>query len=312
MRFWFARDSEVPIREQLVTQVVLGILCHDLAPGERLPSTRELARRFNIHANTISAGYRELEQQKWVELRHGSGVFVRKTKPDAAGSPDLALDELIANLFRSARELGIPLATVRSRLRNRLALQPPDHFLVIEPDEELRGIVVEELRQAVSLRVEGADLAVCRQRERLLGAVPVALPSKSETVRKRLPPGTELLTLQVRSIPGSLAKWTPARSDVLVGIASRWPRFLSSARTMLIAAGLHPDTLVLRDARKRGWDNGLAQAKAIVSDTLTARLLPDGPLKIVFSLVDESSLSELRRFESFVNDGRMRANSSAL
>ncbi len=45
MQFWFAHGVEVTLREQLVTQVILGILCHDLHPGERLPSTRELARR---------------------------------------------------------------------------------------------------------------------------------------------------------------------------------------------------------------------------------------------------------------------------
>ena len=47
MQLWFARGSEVSIREQLVTQVILGILSDDLAPGQRLPSTRELARRFH-------------------------------------------------------------------------------------------------------------------------------------------------------------------------------------------------------------------------------------------------------------------------
>ena len=55
MRFWFARNSEVPIREQVVTQVVLGILCGELTPGERLPSTREPARGFKLHANTSIA-----------------------------------------------------------------------------------------------------------------------------------------------------------------------------------------------------------------------------------------------------------------
>jgi DNA-binding transcriptional regulator YhcF (GntR family) len=48
MQLWFARGSEVTIREQLVTQVVLGILSDDLVPGQRLPSTRELARRFRL------------------------------------------------------------------------------------------------------------------------------------------------------------------------------------------------------------------------------------------------------------------------
>jgi len=40
MRLWFAHSSEVPIYRQLVTQVVLAILCGDLKPGDRLPSTR--------------------------------------------------------------------------------------------------------------------------------------------------------------------------------------------------------------------------------------------------------------------------------
>jgi DNA-binding transcriptional regulator YhcF (GntR family) len=41
MRFWISHASEVPIREQLATQIVLAILSQDLKPGTRLPSTRE-------------------------------------------------------------------------------------------------------------------------------------------------------------------------------------------------------------------------------------------------------------------------------
>jgi hypothetical protein len=32
MQLWFAREGEVTIREQLVTQVVLGILSDELVP----------------------------------------------------------------------------------------------------------------------------------------------------------------------------------------------------------------------------------------------------------------------------------------
>ena len=73
MRIWIARHSDVPVREQLVTQIRLGVLSGDLRAGQRLPSTRELARRFHVHANTVSAAYRELEKQRWVESRRGSG-----------------------------------------------------------------------------------------------------------------------------------------------------------------------------------------------------------------------------------------------
>jgi DNA-binding transcriptional regulator YhcF (GntR family) len=83
---------EVSIREQLATQVVLAILSSDLAPGQRLPSTRELGRRFHLHPNTVSAGYRQLERDCWVEFRHGSEVYVRHRKPDGPISPALRLD----------------------------------------------------------------------------------------------------------------------------------------------------------------------------------------------------------------------------
>ena len=38
----FAHGREVSIGEQLATQVLLPILSGDLAPGQHLPSTREL------------------------------------------------------------------------------------------------------------------------------------------------------------------------------------------------------------------------------------------------------------------------------
>src|SRR5215470_4128223 len=120
MRLWLAHHNEVPIREQLVTQVVLGILSDDLPAGHRLPSTRELARRFKVHPNTVSAAYKELEREGWVEFRHGSGIYVRANKPAVPNSPELALEQLIAGLFRSAREMGTPLAAVRARLKKWL------------------------------------------------------------------------------------------------------------------------------------------------------------------------------------------------
>jgi GntR family transcriptional regulator len=180
MQLWFARGSEVSIREQLVTQVVLGILGDDLAPGQRLPSTRELARRFHLHPNTVSAGYRQLARERWVEYRRGSGVFVRANKPDVPLSSAFALDQMIAGLFRSARKQGVSLPILRSRLRQWLELQPPDHFLLIEPDEELRRIVAAEMQQAVNLPVIACGLEDCPRA--FEGSIPVALPNRVATV----------------------------------------------------------------------------------------------------------------------------------
>jgi DNA-binding transcriptional regulator YhcF (GntR family) len=299
MQLWFARESDVSIREQLVTQVVLGILGDDLAPGQRLPSTRELARRFQLHPNTVSAGYRQLARERWVEYRRGSGVFVRASKPEMPPSSALALDQMIASIFRFARKQGIPLPVLRSRLRQWLELQPPDHFLLIEPDEELRRIVLAEIQQAVKLPALSCGLEDCQKM--VEGSIPVALPNRAVTVRQALPDGVELLTLHFRSVPSSLGKWLPAPSGALVGIASKWPEFLKLARTMLNAAGFHPDSLVLRDARKQGWRRGLKQTAAVVCDSVTAKELPAGCRAIPFSLIAESSLDELRRYAEFIS-----------
>jgi DNA-binding transcriptional regulator YhcF (GntR family) len=301
MQLWFAHHSEVSIRDQLVTQIVLAILSDDLAPGQRLPSTRELARRFHLHPNTVSSGYRQLEREQWVELRHGSGVFVRESKPEVSPSSPLALDHLIANMFRSARKAGAPLSSVRARLRQWLELQPPDHFLLIESDEELRRIVAMEMQQAVALPVKSCGLADVQARETIEGAIPVALPSKAKLVRKALPDGTELLTLQVRSVPSSLGEWLPAPRGALVGVASRWPDFLKHARTILIAAGLDSEALVFRDARKPNWYRGLTQTAAVVCDSVVANELPKQCRRILFSLLSESSIAELRRYQEFVS-----------
>jgi DNA-binding transcriptional regulator YhcF (GntR family) len=300
MQLWFARGSDVTIREQIVTQVILGILSDDLGPGQRLPSTRELARRFHLHPNTVSAGYRQLERERWVEFRHGSGVYVREQKPELAPSAAIALDQLIAKLFRSARELGAPLSSVRSRLRYWLEVQPPDYFLLIEPDEDLRQILTAEIGQAVAFPVESCGLRDCPKT--VNGAIPVVLPNRAAAARQALPEGTDLVTLQVRSVPASLAGWLPAPAGTLIGVASSWPNFLKVARTILQAAGFHADALVFRDARKAHWQRGLQQTAVVVCDSVTATQLPTGCRAIPFSLLSEASIIELRHHVEFIRN----------
>lgn len=296
MRLWFSPDSEVPIYRQLVTQVVLAILSGDLQPGERLPSTRELARRFRVHPNTISAGYRQLVREGWAEYRHGSGVFV-KTNVEAPKTPAQILDQHISAFFRAVRELDLPATEVRERVAQWLASPPPDHFLVIDPDPELREILLTEIRQLQTFPVVGASLEDGALPETLRGAIPLCRPSKTKMVQAILPAGIELITLQIRSANAWLAPSLPSLKDQLLGVVSHWPEFLTTARTMLAAAGVNPDLLVLRDTRRPRWTRGLDQTAGIICDVLTAktRNFPAGPRLFVYSLLADSARAELER-----------------
>ena len=302
MRLWLNRTSEVSLREQLTTQVRLGILCRELKAGERLPSTRELARRYGIHANTASAAYKELEEAGWLEFRHGSGVYVSANRPALPQSPELMADELIGDLAVRARKLGIAPQMVRERLLRWLRMEPPARWLVIEPDPELRAIVIAEMEPALSLPVSGCAPEECAQASVIAGAMPVVLPSKAATVRKLLPPGRELTVLEVQPVSPELQarvqRYMPEHAGDLVGIASRWAEFQIVARIMLVAAGLPPECLLVRDASKPGWKRGLSAASAVVCDAVTAAELPRECFALTFKLLSESAIAHLREAES--------------
>ncbi len=306
MRLWLNRTAEVPLREQLITQVVLAILTREVLPGQRLPSTRELARRFGIHPNTASAAYRQLEQDGWLELRHGSGVFVSSARHAASlnpeMSPELIVDRLIGELAARARSMGASDALLRARLLRWLSFEPPARWLVIEPDPELRRIVMLEMEENLALPVTGCDPAHCASPEMLERSIPVVLPSKAEAVRNALPAGTELTVLQVQAITpalqAKLQRYLPEHASDLVGIASRWQEFQRLASLMIMAAGRAQENLLVRDATRPGWKRGLEATTGVICDVVVAQELPKRCFPIVFRLLSESAFAELRALEA--------------
>ena len=293
MRLWLSKNSEVPIREQLVTQIVLGIVSNDLKISERLPSTRDLARRYDIHANTVSAAYRELARRGWVVFRKGSGVYVRARIDDKLD--ELALDQLVSRFFRHLREEGHSLGEIQDAVRRSFSLQRPDHFVLLESDPELREILVAEIATATKVSVKGVGPAEFNQAS-LVGAVPVVLYGHLQQFGDRLDSQTEPLVLHSASVVESMKGQTRPPADALVAIVSRWPEFLKWARTMLVAAGLDADALSFRDARERDWEKGLRSATFVITDSLMAPRIPAGCQIKLFRVLAESSLKEIHEY----------------
>ena len=310
MRLWLNRSAEVPLREQLIAQVVLAILTREVLPGRRLPSTRELARRFGIHPNTASAAYRQLEREGWLELRRGSGVFVARARPTAPLSsemasemaPEMLVDHLIGELAARARRMGASDALLRARLRRWLSFEPPARWQVIEPDPELRRIVMLEMETNLALPVIGCEPAHCASAQVLERSIPVVLPSKAAAVRKLLPAGTELIVLEVHpaspELQAKLERYLPQHASDLVGIASRWREFQRLASTLIVAAGLAQENLLVRDATRPGWKRGLEATTGVICDAVVAQQLPQRCFPIVFRLLSETSLAQLGALEA--------------
>jgi len=240
MRFWITKNSEVPIHEQLVRQVVLAILSEDLPAGDKLPSIRALARRYGIHSNTVSAAYHDLLNQGWLELRRGSGLYVRHPNPGrpAAAEDAHELDVLLTNLLSAARDRGHPPLEVLHRLEQMILPRDYTHIAVIETDPGMVEILQAEIREQVPIPVEAIELS--RLADIPTSGLAVALPTRAAAVRERLPRGIPFMSLRLRSVRGSLEEHTRPAPNTLISIVSGSSDFLRWARAVLIAVGLDP------------------------------------------------------------------------
>src|SRR5258707_12135468 len=73
--------DDLPIYRQIMRQIGDAIAGGRLAPGDRLPSHKELSEQLVIAPLTVKKAYDELEAQGYVESRHGSGTFVSARLP---------------------------------------------------------------------------------------------------------------------------------------------------------------------------------------------------------------------------------------
>lgn len=64
------------LSERLADSIVEIIRDEQLAPGEALASSRDLAKRFDVTTPTVREALRRLEATGIVEFRHGSGTYV--------------------------------------------------------------------------------------------------------------------------------------------------------------------------------------------------------------------------------------------
>lgn len=76
------RESASPLFAQISQQLSQAIARGVLPPGQRLPGSRALAQRLQVHRSTALAAYQDLEAQGWLRTLPSSGTFVSGTLPD--------------------------------------------------------------------------------------------------------------------------------------------------------------------------------------------------------------------------------------
>jgi GntR family transcriptional regulator len=164
VQFHIQPDSDVPASKQLYDQLLFGIASRQFSPGQRLPSTRQLAMQTGLHRNTISKVYNQLEVTGVVESQAGSGIYV-KSLGNESGNTDLSVAEIRQNVqevasqslnkmlihgasLREARELFLAEIDWRLRCGARVFVSVP------QCDIGAGELMTQELQQSLGIPVQ--------------------------------------------------------------------------------------------------------------------------------------------------------------
>ncbi|MFW5940601.1 MAG: PLP-dependent aminotransferase family protein [Chloroflexota bacterium] len=86
--------GSTPLYRQLYTQLREQILHGELAPGNKLPPTRALARRLNLARVTVIQAYDQLQAEGYVRSKRGAGTFVSDKLPlEAQDHEDISIGQ---------------------------------------------------------------------------------------------------------------------------------------------------------------------------------------------------------------------------
>jgi GntR family transcriptional regulator len=111
-------SSGVPITRQILDQIRTQCATGALAPHDRLPSVRELARELAVNQNTILRVYERLTAEGLIERRHGDGTYVApRPSTDQLKAQRELLDAEAERLARRAVALGVGVDDLSDMLR---------------------------------------------------------------------------------------------------------------------------------------------------------------------------------------------------
>ncbi|MFF4617970.1 TetR/AcrR family transcriptional regulator C-terminal domain-containing protein [Nonomuraea jabiensis] len=157
-----------PPYQRIVAEIRARILSGALRPGDRMPSIRQIARRWGVALATATKVMAALRDEGLVETKVGSGAVVssRTTRkqpavpprPRQAGLPKQALnrEQLLRTAIKIADVEGLDAVSMR-RLAAELGAGPMSLYRHVENKDELVTQMVDEVFGEPELPVPGPD-----------------------------------------------------------------------------------------------------------------------------------------------------------
>ena len=121
VEFRVDRSAGMPPYRQLVVQIRDAVRLGWLKPGDRVPTVREVVTSSGVNQNTVLKAYRELELAGVLEIRQGSGTFVKNSVGSADAGALTELQRQLEDWVRIAQAAGLDDEDMQALLSAALA-----------------------------------------------------------------------------------------------------------------------------------------------------------------------------------------------
>ena len=100
-------DSDRPIFIQIIEKIQMDIISGLSAPGDKLPSVRELAQKASVNPNTMQKALSELERTGLVYSQRTSGRYITEDKAMITNLKSTLAKDIVTQFLDNMQRLGI-------------------------------------------------------------------------------------------------------------------------------------------------------------------------------------------------------------
>jgi len=293
MDFKLDRELPIPLGTQLRGLIQYGIGCGQLAPGEQLPSVREMAGQTGVAPMTVARAYEELKSHGLIEGRPGSGTFVadagkpsphaRRDMSDFHRRVDQLIDECVGLNLRPSDLAGL----ISARMAERQSTERPKDVVMLGNFEAATAAYATSIADALggAATVEPATIGMAASdpalRERVAGADLVLTFAHRRHEVVDLFPGTTVAAISF--IPSEATRRSLASLDPLTRALaiSIFPEFTPLMKINVQRFAPHVADIAITSPDAPDFEASLRGADVLVyatgAEALISRLAPAVP-----------------------------------
>jgi GntR family transcriptional regulator/MocR family aminotransferase len=207
------RAAPAPLRAQLEGQLRDAVRTGRLAAGERLPSSRALARHLGLSRGVVQECFEQLVAEGYLISRGGSATRVAQVASRAPAAPRVAASasvmRLIADFQSGVPDLGLAPREDWAWAIHEVCRTAPNtafDYGDARGDERLRGVLAAYLRRVRAADTSADRILVCARFQQGLAIVLRTLAADGRTVVAVEDPGSVAVPSPRSALPAAASR----------------------------------------------------------------------------------------------------------